>query len=266
MSDISWIKLYTDMFDNPKVKAIRRMPEGNNIILIWVMLLTMAGRCNADGNIFLTRDIGYNIETLSDELRFPNSVVQLALSVLTQYGMILCDENTFYIKNWEEYQNVEGMAKAREQTRKRVAAYRERQKLLEAPKCNATCNATVTLHVTESNATEEDKEEELEKESEEESIKTPKRKKQTFVPPTLEEVKNYVAERNSNVDANRFYDYYTATGWVDVNGNKVRNWKAKLITWESKEKPSPKQKTNINADPDFLESARRFMAEAKGGR
>ena len=259
MSDISWIKLYTDMFDNPKVKAIRRMPEGNNIILIWVMLLTMAGRCNADGNIFLTKDIGYNIETLSDELRFSSSVVQLALSVLSQYGMILCDETTFYIKNWEEYQNVEGMAKAREQTRRRVAAYRERQKLLESPKCNATCNATVTLHVTESNATEEDIEEELEKDVEEEIVK-PKRKKQKFIPPTLEEIRNYVAERNSNVDPDRFYDYYTTAGWIDANGNQVRNWKAKLITWESKQRTVAKR-TNVADDQAFIATAKAFVAE-----
>ena len=138
------------MFDNPKIKAIRRMPEGNNIILIWVMLLTIAGRCNADGNIFLTEKIRYNAETLADELRFPESVVRLALNVLTEYSMIICQEDAFYIKNWEEYQNVEGMAKVREQTRLRVAKHREKAKAL--PESNVTRNATVT----QSNATDKE--------------------------------------------------------------------------------------------------------------
>lgn len=138
------------MFDNPKVKAIRRMPEGNNIILIWVMLLTIAGRCNADGDIFLTEKIRYNADTLADELRFSESVVRLALNVLVEYGMIVCQEDAFYIKNWEEYQNIEGMAKVKEQTRLRVARHRERKKaLLE---CNVTSNATVT----QSNATDKE--------------------------------------------------------------------------------------------------------------
>jgi putative replication protein len=47
------------------------------------------------------------------------------------------------LPNWEKHQNVDGMEKAKEQTRKRVARYREKQKqLLENG--NVTCNVTVT--------------------------------------------------------------------------------------------------------------------------
>lgn len=50
--------------------------------------------------------------------------------------------------------------------------------------------------------------------------------------PTLEEVEDYCKERNNNVDPKKFYDYYSVNNWVDNKGNKVRNWKQKLITWE----------------------------------
>ena len=129
------------MFDNRKIKQIRHLPEGNNIVLIWVMLLTIAGRCNASGMIFLTENIPYSIESLAVELDFDQTVVKLALDVLQKFGMIVCDESAFYISNWEEYQNIEGMELIREQTRKRVAKYRENKKALA---CNVTGNATVT--------------------------------------------------------------------------------------------------------------------------
>src|SRR5699024_9778444 len=58
------------------------------------------------------------------------------------------------ITNWEKHQNIEGLDKIREQTRKRVARYRAKQK--ELPKGNVTCNVTVT----QGNATEEELEEE----------------------------------------------------------------------------------------------------------
>ena len=70
MSDVTWIKLTTDMFDNRKIKHLRRLPDGNNIVLIWVMLLTMAGRCNSSGMIFLTENIPYTPKMLADELDF----------------------------------------------------------------------------------------------------------------------------------------------------------------------------------------------------
>lgn len=60
-----------------------------------------------------------------------------------------------------------------------------------------------------------------------------KRVKKPFVPPTLEEVQKYCQERKNNVDAKKFFDYFTASDWVDGKGNPVRNWKQKIITWES---------------------------------
>lgn len=152
MGDVEWIKLTVDMFDNRKVKAIRHLPEGNNIILIWVMLLTLAGRCNAGGMIFLTPTIAYTPQGLADELGFEESTVKLALEVLAHFGMIQTD-GFLSITNWEEYQNIEGLDRIRKQTNKRVTRYRERQKALTED-CNVTSNVSVTLR----NATEEEKE------------------------------------------------------------------------------------------------------------
>lgn len=131
MSAVKWIKITTDMFDNRKIKHLRRLPDGNNIILIWVMLLTMAGRCNADGMIYLTENIPYTSKMLADELDFEENTVQLALRAMEQLGMIVSDNGFISIAGWKEYQNVEGMDRIREQTRQRVAQHRKRQKMIE---------------------------------------------------------------------------------------------------------------------------------------
>ena len=156
MADVKWIKITTDMFDNRKIRHLRRLPEGDSIVLIWVMLLTMAGRCNAGGMIFLTENIPYTPKMLSDELDFEENTVRLALNALEQFGMIVTDGDAMLIANWEKYQNIEGMDKIREQNRLRKAAQRERQKLLPASR-----DSHVT--VTESHAT--DKEEDLEQDT-----------------------------------------------------------------------------------------------------
>lgn len=49
--------------------------------------------------------------------------------------------------------------------------------------------------------------------------------------PTLEEVQHYIKEKGLNVDGKQFYDYFTEGNWVDSKGNKVKNWKQKLLTW-----------------------------------
>ena len=58
--------------------------------------------------------------------------------------------------------------------------------------------------------------------------------------PTREEVHEYVRSRNSPVDPDRFYDFYTADDdpakhWIDSKGHPVANWKQKLISWERRE-------------------------------
>lgn len=156
MAEVKWIKITTDMFDNRKIKHLRRLPDGNNIVLIWVMLLTMAGRCNANGMVFLTENIPYTPKMLADELDFEENTVILALQALENLNMIVTDSGFFSIAGWQEYQNIDGMDKIREQNRIRQANFKQRQKLLKG---NVTDNVTIT----EGNATEEDKEEDKEK-------------------------------------------------------------------------------------------------------
>ena len=56
-----------------------------------------------------------------------------------------------------------------------------------------------------------------------------------FVPPTLDEVKDYALSRNSPVDPVAFWEFFNAGEWIDSKGEPVRNWKQKLITWEKHE-------------------------------
>ena len=80
-----------------------------------------------------------------------------------------------------------------------------------------------------------------------------------FVPPSIDDVKLYCKERNNNVDAERFVDYYTANGWI-VGKNKMKDWKAAVRTWERNNFQSRNNQTKENKwcqsgevdDLDFL--------------
>ena len=154
--EVKWIKITTDMFDNRKIRHLRRLPEGNSIVLIWVMLLTMAGRCNAGGMIFLTENIPYTPKMLADELDFEENTVALALQALESLGMISRDPLS--ITNWEEYQNTEKMDRIREQGRLR----KQKQRAIES--ASRTCHADVTLNVTQCHATDIEEDKDIEEE------------------------------------------------------------------------------------------------------
>lgn len=153
MADVKWIRICTDMINNKKIKRIRTMPEGNNIVLIWVFLIAQAGESNRGGGLFLTDTIPFTHEDLAVEFGFEIPVIQLALITLEKFSMIEVYDDVIYIKNWEEYQNSDGLEKIREQGRERARKFREKKKQeLLITESNAEDNVTVTLR----NATEEE--------------------------------------------------------------------------------------------------------------
>lgn len=148
MANVKWIKIVTDIFDNRKIKQIENMPEGDAILVIWFKLICLAGSTNDDGFVYLTEEIPFNTETLSIEFGKPLQTIKLALTTFQRFGMIEIIDDFIKLSNWERYQNVEGMEKIREQTRKRVAKHRAKKALEQ--------KEDVTLQVTNGNATDID--------------------------------------------------------------------------------------------------------------
>lgn len=63
-----------------------------------------------------------------------------------------------------------------------------------------------------------------------------------FIPPTLEEVQAFVAQRNSPVDPQAFIDFYESKGWM-VGRNHMKDWRAACRNaekWDQWAKPPKK--------------------------
>lgn len=60
-----------------------------------------------------------------------------------------------------------------------------------------------------------------------------------FIPPSVNDVREYCKERNNNVDPERFVDFYSCKGWM-VGKNKMKDWKAAVRTWEKRDNNTPK--------------------------
>ena len=75
-----------------------------------------------------------------------------------------------------------------------------------------------------------------------------------FIPPTVDQVREYCEERGNSVSPQRFVDYYSSNGWM-VGKNKMKDWKAAVRTWEQKEKSYGKPAAPKNSNPflDMLE-------------
>lgn len=151
MAEVKWIKISTDIFNDEKILLIESMPEADSIIAIWFKLLCMAGKQNNGGVFMLNDKMPYTEEMFATIFRRPLNTVRLALSTFENFGMVEIINNAYTIPNWEKHQSLDKLEQAKEKNRQRVAAHRERQKLL------AQCNDYSNVTVAQSNGIEEDK-------------------------------------------------------------------------------------------------------------
>jgi len=151
-SEVKWIKLYVDVFNNRKIRQIKKMPEGMSILVIWFQLLVLAGSVNDDGLVYFTKDIPYTEELLATEFDMPIITIRLALKVFQEFEMIEIVDSLIMVSNWAKYQNIDGMEKIKEQNRKRQKKWYDQHKGIAQP----------NVRLTSSNATEEERERDIE--------------------------------------------------------------------------------------------------------
>lgn len=125
MAEISWIKIKTDIFDDEKIKIIQSMPEGDSILIIWIWLIALAGKCNSNGLVLIDDEFPYSDEMLSVIFRKPLSTIRLALNTFERFRMLEVTQKGIYITNFEKHQNAVGMDKIREQNRIRKQRQRD---------------------------------------------------------------------------------------------------------------------------------------------
>ena len=243
MADVKWIKIVTDIFDDDKILLIESMPEADAIIVMWFKLLCLAGKQNNSGVFILNDKIPYTDEMFATIFRRPLNTVRLALQTFEKFGMIEIINGAVTIPKWGKHQNFDKIEAKNEYMRGYMRDYREKQKALSAGNTNCKTNSESNVSEAEKKREEaEKKREEGEKNSvdscpEPEKSVSKRTKKSTttkrFIPPTVEEVAEYVNEKGYKVNPQRFVDHYAARGWKYGQGKPMVDWKAAVRTWVS---------------------------------
>ncbi len=125
-----WLKLYDSFFDNKTSKFLRKLPDGDKILLIYLKLqLKLLKSEGVFVYEHLCENIAEEIALMIDE---DVSIIKLLLAALEKTKTIeFLDENTFMLSEMQELIGSEGSSAAR------VRKYREKYKMLQ-------CNAEVT--------------------------------------------------------------------------------------------------------------------------
>jgi uncharacterized protein YdaU (DUF1376 family) len=147
-------------------------------------------------------------------------------SIVEDFGLFVFTEDSkhFYSESFLQRMKLkdEKSLKARESANQRWRKKTEEQKEMRT-QCERIKNEC------ERNASKVKKSKVNNKEKEKEKEK-PKR----FLPPSLDEVENYISEKGYSVDAEAFIAFYTAKNWF-IGKNKMKDWRAAIVTWQKRE-------------------------------
>ena len=135
MSEVKWIKIVTDIFDDEKVLLIETLPEADSILVIWFKLLCLAGKQNNSGVFIMKNGLPYTDKMLSIIFRRKEATVQLALKTFQDFGMVEIVENAITIPNWGKHQNFDKIELKTQYMRNYMRDYREKQKQIVGGGC-----------------------------------------------------------------------------------------------------------------------------------
>lgn len=162
MSDVKWIKIATGIFEHEKILMIDPMECADTIIVVWLKLLTFAGKNNNNGVLMLNERIPYTDDMLAAIFRRDPVTVKHALDIFERFGMIEIVDGIITIPNWNKYQSLDALEKKQE--RDRVYQAERRAKQREKIKKSSDNRLTSCDSSSDVVALEEEKEEEEEEE------------------------------------------------------------------------------------------------------
>lgn len=227
-----WLKLHKDFFQRKEIKRLRKIAGGDTYTIIYLKMLLRS--IMSDGKLYFDGLEDDFASELALDLDEKEENVQITVQYLLKSGLLeMCSDEEYYLPDAKDNTGTETAVASR------VRRHREKQKALH-------CNADVTQMKQLCNG-EKEKEKEKEKDREIDSSASTTTKRKRFEKPSISDIKQYCIERNNNIDASQFYDYYESNGWK-VGKNSMKDWKAAVRTWERSEYRKPNSKKNSKED------------------
>lgn len=123
-----WINLSIDMFGNRKIKQLESKPNADTLIVIWLKVLTLAGRIDKNGLLMLTDKEKYTDKLLAIEFGRNDKIVAQAMKLFCSLKMVEKVNGVYAVCNWKKYQYAEAQEAIREYNAQKQRESRARKK------------------------------------------------------------------------------------------------------------------------------------------
>lgn len=228
-----WLKLHKDFFQRKEIKRLRKIAGGDTYTIIYLKMLLRS--IMSDGKLYFDGLEDDFASELALDLDEKEENVQITIQYLLKSGLLeMCSDEEYYLPDTKDSTGCETAAASR-------------MRRCRAKKDKLERNNVTSMLQNGYGEIEKELEKEIKIEKEiDSSAKSTTTKRKRFEKPTLSEIEQYCIERNNNVNAEQFYDYYESNGWK-VGKNSMKDWKAAVRTWEKNNYNKPAKSNKQNA-------------------
>ena len=224
-----YLKLRENFFDTDELKILENMENGYLYSNILLKLYLKA--LKNEGKLTFNEFIPYDIKMLATITGHNVDVVEKAIKVFKTMGLIdILDNGTIYMLDMQKMIgsiSSEGVRKAEYREKIRIEKENGTQ-LGQCPNIKSISNSNSNSNI--------------------------------FKKPSKEEVEEYCRERNNNVNAEQFIDFYESKGWF-VGKNKMKDWKASVRLWEKRDRDQKPKLVRKEATDEEKEDYLRVIRE-----
>lgn len=247
-----WIKLRNTFLTSRAVDFLMSQPNGANYVVLYQCLCLNTINTNGElsttiGEIIVPYDIA---KIQRDSKWFSEDTVRVALALYEKLGLVYTQENGILKisdfdrmvgdeTKWAEYKRLE----------------REKAKTLIGQ-----CPTNVQQDIRDKSLILLDTKKE-EENKEYGGKPTTSHKQNSFIKPTIEEIKSY----NSEIDADAFWNFYESKGWL-IGKSKMVNWHSAVANWLKRDKETAKPKYQTRDEKMKEDASKITLDKSKGWR
>ena len=245
-----WIKLYRD------IENWRYFSDANALqLFLYLIIHANTEDCYFQDELCKRGELITSVAHLSDVLRLSTQQVRTILKKLNGKEIVIKSTNRnthIIICNFDSYQGEKKENNKRitneQQTNNKLITtikeyknkeYKKEEEISTNVDKEKKLSADSEIFSDEKNSGNNDQL--IPEEKEKEKKVAPKRESR-FVPPTLEEVKDYEAQKGYTFSAEKFWGYYESNGWR-VGKNPMKSWHGACVTWQGKQN---EENNNLN--------------------
>lgn len=206
---MKWFKHHSGASTDSKLAKLRFRYGMEGYGLYWYMLELIAMRVDKSR---LTFDLEHDSEVISYETRIEQAKVEEIMKYMIKIDLFTHDRGVVQCLQMAKW--------ADEYTQKIISQEGLPTLSGHSPDTNPTLSDSPILFLSKN-----------------------KKESRKFVPPSVEEIREYLTEKGYRFDPEDFHAFYESKGWM-VGKNKMKNWKAACTTWH-------KRKRQDSPDSDY---------------